>query len=112
MDKWEATIKALESLIRKNPAAAREVKQYELSYQWAVMQGISCPREGTQHANSSSQANGHLDLKLSTWEGNYREIVTAEVKLQSTREQVKVLAPVGLQQLKMKCEETERKFRL
>ena len=31
MDKWEATVKALESLVRKNAAATREVKQYELS---------------------------------------------------------------------------------
>ena len=26
VDKWEATVKALESLVRKNPAATREVK--------------------------------------------------------------------------------------
>lgn len=27
LDKWEEAVKALESLVRKNPAAAREVKQ-------------------------------------------------------------------------------------
>lgn len=26
VDKWEATVKALESLVRKNPTATREVK--------------------------------------------------------------------------------------
>ncbi|RMC17930.1 hypothetical protein DUI87_05599 [Hirundo rustica rustica] len=36
VDKWEATVKALESLIRKNPAATREVKYYDLGYKRAV----------------------------------------------------------------------------
>lgn len=31
LDKWEEAVKALESLVRKNPAAAREVKQCELT---------------------------------------------------------------------------------
>ncbi|NXJ33365.1 TELO2 protein, partial [Ciconia maguari] len=31
VDKWEATVKALESLVRKNPAATREVKYVELA---------------------------------------------------------------------------------
>lgn len=34
----------------------------------------------------------YLDLKLSTWEGKQKEIVALEVRIQSAKEQAKVLA--------------------
>lgn len=48
----------------------------------------------------------YLDLKLSTWEGKQKEIVALEVRIQSTKEQAKVLATVWhlpAPALKMKC---------
>lgn len=61
VDKWEATVKALESLVRKNPAATREVKYcYDLGYKRAVvLEALSlCCHEETKHASgAASQAD-------------------------------------------------------
>lgn len=62
MDKWEATIKALESLVRKNPEATREVKQYELNAQWAAVQDY--PFALVRRLNMATEQQARL---MCTW---------------------------------------------
>lgn len=93
VDKWEATVKALESLVRRNPAATREVNLYELGYKrvvlpFAVMRRLNMPVEQKTWLMCNWVKGTHSQAFSLEVEGNG----CLEGEAQGNREAAKVLA--------------------